>query len=120
MLVIRLTKMIKAKTSPSFCHKLLISLFLLFFSFSAVNAQSKEKVLEKFPNGKVKMKGTMLQNNKVGIWYYYNPAGWIFYKEKWRNGILRWRIEYNEKHQKVRGINGKGEEIIYKGCNCKN
>ncbi len=111
---------LKAKTKQFFSYKLLISLFLLFFSFSNINAQSKEKVKETFPNGKLKMSGAYLQSKKVGIWFYYNPAGWIFYKEKWRNGNLMWRIEYNEKHQKVRGLNAKGEEIIYKGCNCKN
>jgi hypothetical protein len=94
-------------------------LFLLFLGLNT-NAQTRKKFEEKYPNGKFKVKGAYQDEKKAGNWIYYAETGSITRKEKWKNGNFVWSIDYNEKHKKVKGMNAKGEEIIYKGCNCKN
>jgi hypothetical protein len=93
---------------------------LFTFSVSQVQAQKSIKVLEKHDNGKLKMQGQLRNEGKVGFWYFYDPNGWLQRKEKWSKGDFVWAIEFNEKHQRTKGMNKRGKETIYKGCNCKN
>ncbi len=97
----------------------IVLLFLLLFCLNT-NAQTRKKFEEKYPNGNFKVKGVYQNEKKAGNWIYYAETGSIIRKEKWKNGNFVWSIDYSEKHKKVKGMNAKGEEIIYKGCNCKN
>jgi hypothetical protein len=103
--------------------KLFFGIFfcLIFtFSISQVQAQKLLKVIDKYENGKLRMQGQMRKEEKVGFWYFYDSNGWLQRKERWSKGSFVWSIEFNEKHQRTKGMNKKGKEIIYKGCNCKN
>lgn len=95
--------------------------FVLFFLFGlnqSAFSQTVRKERSYFDNGKIMQKGKWKGEQKIGNWVYYHPSGYMLAQEKWKNGKRRWRIEYNEKHNKVRGIDANGKEIIYKGCNC--
>lgn len=96
----------------------LILLLLILAKPSLVLAQNKSKVVETFENGKVKSTGHFVDNQKNGIWLFYHTDGWLLRKEKWRKGKMVYSIEYNEKRRRVRGINSKGKEILYRDCGC--
>lgn len=106
----------------SFIFRRKAIVFLVVFFIFGLNqsafSQTIRKEISYFENGKRMQKGKWKGDQKIGTWLYYHPSGYMLAQEKWRNGKMRWRIEYNEKHYKVRGLNAKGEEIIYKGCNC--
>ncbi|MDZ4668844.1 MAG: hypothetical protein SGJ00_13330 [bacterium] len=98
------------------------TLCCIFFLFEpkTARAQGIVKVEERFSDGKPKLKGKEVNGKKVGVWLYYFPNGGISTKEKWNSGAFVWRIEYNEKRQKTKGINASGDTTYFKSCNCKN
>ncbi|OYU97426.1 MAG: hypothetical protein CFE21_03800 [Bacteroidetes bacterium B1(2017)] len=96
----------------------LLLLLLILAKPSLVLAQSKSKVVETYENGKVKSSGHFIDHKKTGIWLFYHTEGWLLRKEKWRKGKMLYSIEYNEKRRRVRGVNSKGEEILYRDCGC--
>ena len=105
----------KNSSKPTTLYMREIGLFLLLLFCLNTNAQTSKKFEEKYPSGKLKVTGTYKQEKKAGNWIYYAETGSITRKEKWKNGNFVWSIDYNEKHKKVKGMNAKGEEIIYKG-----
>ncbi len=86
----------------------------------AQQIKGKENVKNFHTNGKLKEKGSLKSGQKIGIWVYYHSEGWMEKKEKYKEGKLIWVVFYNAKHQITKSIDKNGNEIPYKGCNCKN
>jgi hypothetical protein len=114
-----------AKTCSSFFAlnlKILVLGFALSLPIAGIAQQikGKENVKNFHTNGKLKEKGSLKSGQKTGIWVYYHSEGWMEKKEKYKEGKLIWVVFYNAKHQITKSIDKNGNEIPYKGCNCKN
>lgn len=106
----------------AFGLKILVLAFALSLPITGISQQNKgkESIKNYHANGKLKEKGSLKSGQKTGIWVYYHPEGWMEKKEKYKEGLLLWAIYYNEKHQITKSIDKSGNEVPYKGCNCKN
>jgi flagellar hook assembly protein FlgD len=95
--------------------------FFLCFGLN-LNAQNpnSENVKIYHANGKIKEKGRLKNSEKSGTWLYYHTEGWLEKKEKYKAGKLQWAIYYNAKHQTINSIDKNGNEVPFRGCNCKN
>lgn len=100
--------------------KSLLILMFLTLCTSGLQAQKTSTFRENYTNGKPKVYGKMKGESKTGNWVFYNEAGTVIRREKWKQGKFVWSVEYNEKHQRTKGVDANGKVIVYKGCNCKN
>ncbi len=76
------------------------------------------KYIEKYENGKIKVKGKLKNGMKQGNWYYYSPNHVIQKREQYKNGILKRALHFNEKGQLVTIVLENGKEIPQKACGC--
>ncbi|MBP7512684.1 MAG: hypothetical protein KA981_12180 [Bacteroidia bacterium] len=97
----------------------LFAVFLLFDP-NAAGAQGFERKKDYYPNGNVKVAGSLKNGQMIGIWTYYYPHGKLSTKEKYSKGKFLWRIDFDQSGKKIRGINAAGDTTLYKNCNCKN
>lgn len=105
-----------------FFRSLLFTLFLgmVLYPVSGMEyAQKPAPYIEKDSLGRIRVKGKLDLGLRTGRWVYYNESGGIVAEEKYKKGRFQWRVEYNEKHQRTRGVDAKGKTHIYKGCNCR-
>ncbi len=100
---------------------ILICHFVLFVGLRA-NSQppKKERINILYSNGKTKEKGKKKHGLKQGTWLIYNQEGWLEQRIKYKNNIAIWQVYYDSKQRKVKMIDKNGQEVPYKGCNCKN
>ena len=42
-----------------------------------------------YPDGKLQVNGKFKNNQKTGVWKYFDKDGKTVRKEKWRNGLLK-------------------------------
>lgn len=88
---------------------------MVVFAFQP--APKDGKVKEKHQNGKVSIKGHYKSGLKTGTWMYYDASGKIQTKEKWNNGQLIWKAEY-EKGRVVRITDKDGVVHEKSKCGC--
>ncbi|MBU3661869.1 MAG: hypothetical protein FGM41_01560 [Bacteroidetes bacterium] len=102
--------------------KILVLGFALSLPIVGIAQQDmgKENIKKFHTNGKLKEKGSLKSGQKTGIWVYYHAEGWMEKKEKYKEGVLIWAVFYNARHQITKSIDRNGNEIPFKGCNCKN
>lgn len=51
------------------------------------NAYSREKVVERYPNGLLKLQGELLGGKRHGVWVFYYENGKKWSEGKYRNGV---------------------------------
>lgn len=94
-------------------------LFLLFSFLITINSSAQRlKIKEYYPEGKLKMKGILLDSLKHGDWFYYRTSGKLEKHERWKRGKIVFTVFYNERNKRTEYIDSKGVRKKYKGCGC--
>lgn len=94
-------------------------LLLLIQTTSTAQSAKIEHVNTHYSNGKLKEKGKKKDGLKHGTWLIYNQGGWLELRIKYKKDIAVWQVFYDSKQRKVKMIDKNGQEVPYKGCNCK-
>lgn len=69
-------------------------------------------------NGKTLQTGKRNHDGPHGLWKYYNTDGRLTMKEKYRKGIMIWRVEYSERGKIIRTTDRKGNIKTRPDCGC--
>ena len=88
---------------------------LMLCSFQTIPKDGKYK--EKHQNGKLSVKGHYKSGLKTGTWMFYDANGKILSKEKWSDGQMLWKAEY-EKGRVVRVTDKDGNVHEKSKCGC--
>ncbi len=73
-------------------------LVLIFIMISCVK---KEELVEYYPNGKVKIKGELLDGKRHGVFLEYYNTGKLKFKETWDNGQVNCPFEEYSPHGNI-------------------
>lgn len=76
------------------------------------------KYREFYENGKLKVKGKMMDGARHGNWYYYTQNQMLQKRERYKNGKLKQTFIYNEKGLLITIILEDGKVIHQKACGC--
>jgi antitoxin component YwqK of YwqJK toxin-antitoxin module len=76
------------------------------------------KYREFYENGKLKVKGKLVDGQKHGQWYYYAPNQLLQKRERYKKGKLKQTFIYNEKGLLITIIMEDGRIIPQKACGC--
>ena len=79
----------------------------------------KENFKAFYANGKLKEKGKLKNGLKVGTWLYYHEEGWLEKRIEYKKNQARLQIFFNQKQEKIRMIDKNGNDVPFRGCNCR-
>lgn len=95
---------------------LIILLAVSFLGTASIDV--KEKHLEYYESGALKVKGQYKDSLKHGIWKTYYESGKRSSKEKYRKGVRLYKLKYNSKGKLIIITDKKGVERKVEGCGC--
>jgi len=99
--------------------KQFVIIIFILLNLTGVNAQNQTKKFKNYyENGVLKLKGAKKNEINVGTWYYYSEKGFITKKERWKKGVLKLTIKYNEKQKVSELIDENGKIKKINGCGC--
>ncbi len=99
--------------------KQFVIIIFILLNLTGVNAQNQTKKFKNYyENGVIKLKGVKKNEVNVGTWYYYSEKGLLTKKERWKNGVLKLTIKYNEKQKVSEMIDENGKIKKFNGCGC--
>jgi DNA-dependent RNA polymerase auxiliary subunit epsilon len=98
----------------------IVLFILLFHADLTAQTPKKERIKTLYANGKIKENGIKRNGLKEGNWLIYSAEGWLEKRIKYKNDSAVWQVFYDSKQRKVKMIDKNGQEVPYKGCNCKN
>lgn len=79
---------------------------------------SNGKYIERYENGKIKVRGKLVNGQKHGNWFYYSPNHIIQKREYYKNGKLKQAFNFNEKGLLINVVKEDGTIIPKKACGC--
>lgn len=95
-------------------------LIILFVGKNTSGQTAKKETFKAYyENGKLKEKGKIKNGQKEGTWLYYHPDGWLEKRIQFKNNQATWQIFFNQKQEKIRMIDKNGNDVPFRGCNCR-
>lgn len=106
------------KIKPSVWGFIILLQILVFQVDVFAQVPKSGKHIERYENGKVKLRGKWANGQKQGNWFYYTPTHILQKRERYKNGKLKQTFNFNEKGLLINVVKEDGTIVPKKACGC--